>query len=139
MSSFHKLWIITDSPGSDTCQGDSGGSIDYKNKNNGRYYHLGIVSWGFGCAEINRPGVHVKMTNYLNWITAQTGNKIFIYLTLCESSFTWKHVWISNLHFSRYLHVFSWDNVLQAVSNSPQHPFFSKYKKVALTYTCHPV
>ncbi|OXA47043.1 Trypsin-1 [Folsomia candida] len=69
--------ICTYSPGSDTCQGDSGGSIDYKNKNNGRYYHLGIVSWGFGCAEINRPGVHVKMTNYLNWITAQTAGTTF--------------------------------------------------------------
>jgi secreted trypsin-like serine protease len=68
--------ICTYSPGSDTCQGDSGGSIDYKDPTTGRYEDLGVVSWGVGCAGVDQPGVYTYLPNYLNWITTQSG-KIF--------------------------------------------------------------
>ncbi|KAK7085560.1 hypothetical protein SK128_006624 [Halocaridina rubra] len=62
--------ICTYEEGKDACQGDSGGPLQWK-KNN-RWYLMGLVSMGEGCANVNSPGVYSKITNYLNWIQQQT-------------------------------------------------------------------
>lgn len=53
--------------GKDACQGDSGGAL----ARNGIAY--GIVSWGYGCALPNYPGVYSRISSVADWIRTNTG------------------------------------------------------------------
>ncbi|KAF6214260.1 hypothetical protein GE061_009000 [Apolygus lucorum] len=52
----------------DSCQGDSGGPVIWRDPGTNRYTVVGIVSYGYGCAEPGAPGVNTKVSAYRDWI-----------------------------------------------------------------------
>ena len=58
--------------GEDSCQGDSGGPLIMTNSD-GEYELIGIVSWGYGCAEAGYPGVYSKIHSRLDWFFSYIG------------------------------------------------------------------
>ena len=56
------IMMCAASPGKDSCQGDSGGPIFANGK------QVGVVSWGYGCADSSYPGVYAEVASVYNWI-----------------------------------------------------------------------
>ncbi|HEY7595468.1 MAG TPA: trypsin-like serine protease, partial [Actinophytocola sp.] len=58
-----------DDGGVDTCQGDSGGPMFRRDSAN-NWIQVGIVSWGYGCARPENPGVYSQVSTFASAIAA---------------------------------------------------------------------
>uniref|UniRef100_V9KI64 Vitamin K-dependent protein C n=1 Tax=Callorhinchus milii TaxID=7868 RepID=V9KI64_CALMI len=58
----------------DSCQGDSGGPLTKWDSETGRWYAVGIVSWGLGCAQRDSYGVYTRVSRYLGWLQDVMGH-----------------------------------------------------------------
>ncbi|XP_069681247.1 vitellin-degrading protease-like [Periplaneta americana] len=54
--------------GKDACQMDSGGPLVSEDK------LIGIVSWGYGCAQKGYPGVYTSVSVLRNWVISHVGD-----------------------------------------------------------------
>lgn len=60
--------LCASDPGEDSCQGDSGGPLFLKGDSAEEDSQVGIVSWGYDCADKDYPGVYASVSSVYDWV-----------------------------------------------------------------------
>lgn len=81
---INESMICAGDVGKDACQGDSGGPL-FDEENN---VLVGVVSWGFRCADPLHPGVYSRIANEYLWIQRTICSTSDYLLDFCEETQT---------------------------------------------------
>ena len=57
--------------GKDSCNGDSGGPLIWKDCADDPYYQIGLVSFGTKDCAKGTPGVYTRVAEYMDWIESK--------------------------------------------------------------------
>ncbi|KAL3816855.1 hypothetical protein ACHAXA_005133 [Cyclostephanos tholiformis] len=66
-----KNMLCTRKNGQDSCQADSGGALVVRGDDSSADVQVGIVSWGYGCASSEFPGVYAQVSEAYYWIRTE--------------------------------------------------------------------
>jgi len=66
--------------GKGNCKGDSGGPLVCKQ--GGRWWQYGVVAWGYGCGQKDKPGMYTDVVKALKWITEKTESQ-YLFIGRC--------------------------------------------------------
>jgi len=64
---------LLDEGGKDSCQGDSGGPLVVPDAEGTGFLLAGVVSWGFGCARPDAPGMYGRVSSFSDFILENIG------------------------------------------------------------------
>eukprot|EP00536_Pseudo-nitzschia_multiseries_P006149 jgi/Psemu1/303897/fgenesh1_kg.127_\ len=81
------ICTIVQGGGKDVCFGDSGAPlVERSYKDDGIFVdtHVGIVSWGYGCAKARRPGAYARTSNQIEWIKATACDDLKSVAAFCQ-------------------------------------------------------
>lgn len=73
--------------GKDSCQGDSGGPLVKRQIKDGKRVdlHVGVVSWGYGCAWERFPGVYARTSKAETWIKSVACDEFDSIAPFCDN------------------------------------------------------
>ncbi|XP_037093479.1 mite allergen Der f 3-like [Pollicipes pollicipes] len=62
--------------GIDACRGDSGGPLMERRLQHNRqsWFAVGVVSFGYGCGNVDFPGIYTRVDAFLDWIGCTVAN-----------------------------------------------------------------